>query len=122
MPTLLAARGDNTIKEDLLKSRKIGDTTYKVHLDGYNLLPALKGEGPCRTRVHLLHGDGSVAALRYGNWKATFLRQGRSRLTRLAGAVTQLRAPMLTNLRHGPIRTSPRDRHGYQRGWPSICS
>ena len=45
IPTLLAAAGDTTVKEDLLKGRKIGDTTFKVHLDGYNLMPALKGGG-----------------------------------------------------------------------------
>ena len=44
LTTLLAATGDTTIKEDLLKGRKVGGTTYKVHLDGYNLLPFLKGE------------------------------------------------------------------------------
>jgi arylsulfatase len=42
VPTLLAAAGDNTVKEDLLKGLKIGDMTYKVHLDGYNLLPFSK--------------------------------------------------------------------------------
>ena len=44
MPTLLAAVGDTTVKEDLLNGLKIGDMTYKVHLDGYNLLPFLKGD------------------------------------------------------------------------------
>src|ERR1700750_1326028 len=44
MPTLLAAAGDTTVKEDLLKGQKIGDLTYKVHLDGYNLLPFLSGD------------------------------------------------------------------------------
>ena len=40
-----AAARDTTVKEDLLKGKKVGDMTYKVHLDGYNLLPVLKGEG-----------------------------------------------------------------------------
>ncbi len=40
LTTLLAAAGDTTVKEDLLKGRKVGDKTFKVHLDGYNLLPA----------------------------------------------------------------------------------
>ena len=44
LTTLVAAAGDKTAKEDLLKGRKIGDVTYKVHLDGYDLGPALKGE------------------------------------------------------------------------------
>jgi hypothetical protein len=35
------------LKEDLLKGRTIGDTTYKVQLDGYNLLPFFKGEASC---------------------------------------------------------------------------
>ena len=32
------------MKEKLLKGYKAGDKTFKVHLDGYNLLPAFKGE------------------------------------------------------------------------------
>ena len=44
IPTLLAAAGDTTVKEDLLKGKTIGDMTYKVHLDGYNLMPFLKGD------------------------------------------------------------------------------
>ena len=44
MPTLLAAAGDPDIKEKLLKGHKAGDMTYKVHLDGYNLLPNFLGE------------------------------------------------------------------------------
>ena len=44
LPTLLAAAGDPSVKADLLKGRTIGAVTYKVHLDGYNLGPALRGE------------------------------------------------------------------------------
>ena len=44
MPTLLAAAGVPDVKEQLLKGMKVGDTTYKVHLDGYNLLPLLTGQ------------------------------------------------------------------------------
>jgi len=46
METLLAAVGDTTAKEDLLKGKQYGAKTFKVHLDGYNLLPAFKGEAP----------------------------------------------------------------------------
>ena len=42
MTTLLAAAGDPNVKEDLLTGKKAGNRTYKVHLDGYNLIPALK--------------------------------------------------------------------------------
>ena len=65
----MAAAGDTTAKEDLLKGRKIGNNTYKVHLDGYDLGPALKGqaEWPRKEFIYWTD-DGSVAALRYDAW------------------------------------------------------
>ena len=70
---LPAAAGDTAAKEDLLKGRKIGDMTYKVHLDGYDLGPALKGQGAWPRKEFIYWtDDGSVAALRYDNWKITF--------------------------------------------------
>ena len=88
LPTLLAAAGDTTVKEDLLKGRKIGDMTYKVHLDGYNLLPALKGEGEWPRKEFIYWtDDGSVAALRYDNWKITLPGAGRPRPAGLAAAL-----------------------------------
>ena len=88
LPTLLAAAGDTTVKEDLKKGQKVGDTTYKVHLDGYNLLPALKGEGAVAAQgVHLLdrRRQRRRAALRQleddvpASSDATGLMSGRSR-------------------------------------------
>ena len=65
-PTLLAAAGDATAKEDLLKGKKVGDTTFKVHIDGYNLIPAFKGGGEWPRREFLYWtDDGHLAALRY---------------------------------------------------------
>jgi arylsulfatase len=104
LPTLLAAAGDSTAKADLLKGRKVGDTTYKVHLDGYDLGPALKGQGTWPRREFLYWtDDGSVAALRYDNWKATFLRQDAHGLRVWQEPFVKLRAPMLTNLRMDPF-------------------
>ena len=76
LPTLLAAAGEPEIKEKLLNGHTIGDMTYKVHLDGYDLGPALKGqaEWPRKEFIYWTD-DGSVAALRYENWKITFLEQ-----------------------------------------------
>ena len=44
LPTFLAAAGEPDIVEKLKAGHTIGDTTYKVHIDGYNLLPYLTGE------------------------------------------------------------------------------
>ena len=47
-----------------------------MHLDGYNLMPALKGEAPWPRKDFIYWtDDGSVAALRYGSWKISFLKQ-----------------------------------------------
>ena len=105
IPTLLAAAGDTTVKEDLLKGKKIGDMTYKVHLDGYNLLPFFKGEAkewPRREFIYWTDG-GSVAALRYNNWKLSFLRQNSVGIKVWESPFEELRWPMLTNLRMDPF-------------------
>jgi len=108
LPTLMAAVGDTTVKEDLLKGRQIGDMNYKVHLDGYNLLPALKGENEWPRKEFIYWtDDGSVAALRYGPWKATFLRQDAHGLHVWIEPFTKLRAPLLTNLRMDPFELAP---------------
>ena len=54
MPTLLAAAGVPDVKEQLLKGMKVGDTTFKVHLDGYNLLPLLTGQTTVRSAQGVL--------------------------------------------------------------------
>ena len=116
LATLLAAAGDTTVKEDLLKGRKVGETTYKVHLDGYNLLPALKGEAPWPRQEFLYWtDDGQVAALRYGNWKATFLRQNAHGMHVWQEPFEELRAPLLTNLRMDPFELATDIGMDYQR-------
>ena len=117
LTTLLAASGDATVKEDLKKGRKIGNRTYKVHLDGYNLLPALKGEAAWPRREFIYWtDDGSVAALRYDNWKMTFLKQNALGLKVWQEPFVELRAPSLTNLRMDPFeRAEEENAMGFQR-------
>jgi len=114
--TLLAAAGDTNVKGDLLKGRKVGDMTYKVHLDGYNLIPALKGavEWP-RNEFLYWTDDGSVAALRYANWKVTFLKQTAEGFHVWQKPFEELRAPMITNLRMDPFERAEYEAMGYTR-------
>jgi len=105
LPTYLAAAGDDKITEKLLKGHKIGKKTYKVHLDGYNMLPLLTGkvkEGP-RHEIFYFSDDGDLTALRYDDWKLIFMEQ------RMAGTMgvwanpfTPLRVPLMFNLRRDP--------------------
>ena len=117
LPTLLAATGDTTVIADLKVGRKVGDRTYKVHIDGYDLLPALKGAGAWPRKEFLYWtDDGNVAAVRYGDWKASFLVQNAEGLKVWQQPFEQLRAPLLTNLRMDPFeRAQHDDAMGYQR-------
>ena len=116
LPTLLAAAGDTTAKEDLLKGRAVGGTTYKVHIDGYNLLPALKGEAAWpRQEFIYWTDDGSVAALRYNQWKVTFLRQNAHGLHVWIEPFEVLRAPLLGNLRSDPFERAEYEGYGYNQ-------
>ena len=116
LPTLLAAAGDTTAKDDLLKGRAVGGTTYKVHIDGYNLLPALKGEAAWpRHEFIYWTDDGSVAALRYDQWKVTFLRQNAHGLHVWIEPFEVLRAPLLGNLRSDPFERAEYEGYGYNQ-------
>ncbi|RLJ67847.1 arylsulfatase [Sulfurisoma sediminicola] len=118
MPTLLAAVGDTTVKEDLMKGRKVGDMTYKVHLDGYNLLPFFKGDVKASPRESFIYwtDDGSVAALRYRDYKIQFLKQTAVGLRAWQHPFEAQRAPLLTNLRMDPFeRAEAENTEGYQK-------
>jgi len=55
-PTLVAAAGNPNITSELLTGKKIGDQTFKVHLDGYNQLDLIAGKAPSARRAFLHHG------------------------------------------------------------------
>jgi arylsulfatase len=89
--------------------------TYKVHLDGYDLGPALKGEAAWPRQAFIYWtDDGSVAALRYDNWKITFLKQESEGLKVWQQPFTPLRAPTLTNLRSDPFERAEQE---HAMGW-----
>jgi arylsulfatase A-like enzyme len=114
LPTLLAAAGDTNVTEDLKKGRKVGGMAYRVHLDGYNLMPALKGEAqwPRRDFIYWTD-DGSVAALRYDNWKMVFLEQRGHGFDVWQEPFVALRLPKLFNLRTDPFERADHEGMGY---------
>jgi arylsulfatase len=103
--TLLAAAGEPDIKDKLLKGHKIGDMTYKVHLDGYNQLPYLTGQvdkGPRRSFIYF-NDDGDLVAVRHENWKFVFMEQRVPGTMRIwAEPFTPLRLPKAFDLRADP--------------------
>jgi len=110
LPTFLAIAGEPNIKEELLDGgvRAIG-RKYKVHLDGYNSLNYLLGEEETspRNEVFYFSDDGDLTALRYNDWKVIFLEHRYPQTLRAwAEPWTELRIPLLFNLRRDPYERS----------------
>jgi arylsulfatase len=108
LPTFLAAAGKDDIKEDLLDgySSKALGRKYKIHLDGYNVLPLLTGEteeSP-RKEVFYFSDDGDLTALRYQDWKLIFMEQRvEATLQAWQEPFVPLRLPLIFNLRRDPF-------------------
>jgi arylsulfatase len=120
MPTLLAAAGVPDVKEQLLKGMKVGDTTFKVHLDGYNVLPLLTGEAKESPRKEFFYfnDDSDLVGLRYDNWKFVFSEQRATGTLRIwEEPFTPLRFPKLFNLRTDPYERADITSNTYFDWW-----
>jgi arylsulfatase A-like enzyme len=105
LPTFLAMAGDDDVTEKLLAGHNVGDVTYKVHLDGYNLLPHLTGKSEESPRESFLYcnDDQQLTGLRYDNWKLVFMEQrARGTLRIWSEPFVSLRLPKIFNLRLDP--------------------
>ncbi|WDT80770.1 MAG: sulfatase-like hydrolase/transferase [Candidatus Manganitrophus sp.] len=105
LPTFLAMAGEPNIMEKLKKGYQAGDKTFKVHIDGYNLLPYLTGKEKKSPRQGLIYfdDDGNLVALRFDNWKVVFMEQRVQGTLRIwAEPFVALRIPKLFNLRTDP--------------------
>ena len=106
-PTLLAAAGDTTVKDRLLKGwQPEGNATkFRNHLDGYNQLDFLTGKSPksARNEFYYFNDDGDLVAMRYGDWKLVFAEQrAPGGFAVWSNPFTTLRVPKMFNLRMDP--------------------
>ncbi|TWD80058.1 arylsulfatase [Kribbella amoyensis] len=105
LPTLLAAAGDPDVVSELKDGHAANGHTFRVHIDGYNLLPYLTGaeqKGPRQGMVYF-SDDGDLVALRFDNWKLVFMEQRvEGTLQVWAEPFVPLRLPKLFNLRTDP--------------------
>jgi arylsulfatase len=105
LPTILAAAGEPDIVEKCKKGHRAGMKTFKVHLDGHNLIPHLTGKDPKSPRKGFIYftDEGDVAALRYDNFKIAFMEQRCEGTMQIwAEPMTPLRLPKIFNLRTDP--------------------
>ncbi|MFJ4248145.1 arylsulfatase [Pseudomonas sp. NPDC089741] len=98
-PTFVAAAGNPNITQELLKGKQLGDTTYKVHLDGYDQTPMITGNGPSNRHEIFYFGESTLGAIRIDDFKYRFINQPGGWL----GAKEQPDMPVLTNLRLDPF-------------------
>ena len=98
-PTFVAAAGDPSIVEELKQGKKLGDTTYKVHLDGYNQMDLITGKGPSKRHEIWYFAEGTLGAARIDDFKYRFIDQPNGWF----GGTVKPDIPILVNLRLDPF-------------------
>jgi arylsulfatase len=118
LPTILAAAGVPDVKEQLKKGMKVGDKTFKVHLDGYDITDALAGKTPSpRHEFFYFNDDGQLVGLRYDQWKIVFAEQNAHGVDVWREPFTTLRAPKIFNLRSDPFETGDHEAMDWNHWW-----
>jgi arylsulfatase len=102
-PTLVAAAGNPDITDQLLKGVKLGDRTYKNHLDGYNQMDLITGKGPSKREEIFYFGGAQLGAVRIGNFKFQFYVQPYG----WPGEKTTTDMPLMVNIRQDPFERTP---------------
>jgi arylsulfatase A-like enzyme len=106
LPTFVAAAGEPDVNEKLKHGHEVAGKTFRVHIDGYNLLPYLTGQADCSPRRGFIYfsDDGDPLAIRFDNWKIVFMEQRtQGTLQVWADPFVPLRVPKLFNLRTDPF-------------------
>ncbi len=102
-PTFLAAAGNPDITDQLLKGVKLGDRTYKNHLDGYNQLALIEGKAPSARHELFYFGGPHLGALRVDDFKFVFYQQPGG----WPGPKVATDMPTIVNLRQDPFERTP---------------
>src|SRR5262245_61449863 len=115
LPTILAIAGEEKIAEKCVNGYKVGNMTYKVHLDGYNLVPYLTGQAKQSPRESLMYfsDDGDVIAVRVGDYKFHLAEQRAHQMRQWAEPFVKLRVPYIMNLRRDPFERAEYNSNTY---------
>jgi len=103
LPTLAAAAGNPDITQQLLQGVKLGDRTYKNHLDGYNQMDLLTGKGPSARHELFYFAEANLGAIRIDDFKFLFMQQPQG----WPGEKVTTDIPMIVNLRWDPFERTP---------------
>jgi arylsulfatase len=103
------------LKDRLLKGVSLSGRNYKNYIDGYNQLDYLSGkakESP-RKEFFYVNDDGQVVAIRYDDWKVVFLENRGQAFGVWREPFTELRVPLLFNLRRDPFEKAQHNANTY---------
>jgi arylsulfatase A-like enzyme len=116
LPTLVAAAGNPNVTQELLTGYKVGDRTFKNHIDGYNFVPFFKGDtahGP-RQDFFYFSDNADLNAIRFRDWKIEFAWVKGNLFT---GQQESLNVPFVVNLRMDPFEKFPDQSSSYVQWW-----
>jgi arylsulfatase A-like enzyme len=102
-PTLCAAAGNPDITKQLLKGAKLGDRSYKNHLDGYDQTALLEGKGPSARHEVFYFGGPQLGAVRLDDFKFQFYQQPQG----WPGPKVTTDMPTMVNIRQDPFERTP---------------
>ena len=113
--TFLTVAGMPDVKDRLMKGDTFAGRRYRAHPDGYNMLDYLSGktnESP-RQEFWYVNDDGQVVAARHQDWKVVFLENRGQAFGVWREPFTELRVPLLFNLRRDPFEKAQHNSNTY---------
>ena len=115
LPTLAAVAGNPDIKQQLAAGTTLNGRQYRNYVDGYNQLEYLSGkaEKSPRSEFFYVNDDGQIVAIRYADWKVVFLENRGEAFGVWREPFTELRVPLLFNLRRDPFEKSQHNSNTY---------
>ena len=112
-PTFVAAAGNTNIVDELKAGKQLGDTTYKVHLDGYNQMDLITGKGPSARHEVYYFAEETLGAVRIDNFKYRFIDQPNGWF----GGTVKVDWPILVNLRLDPFERTGLNQSLFVKDW-----
>lgn len=115
LPTLANVGGDPDIKEKLLNGVELNGRRYRNYIDGHDMVDYFSGkekESPRKEFIYV-NDDGQIVAMRYEPWKAVFLENRGKAFGVWQEPFTELRVPLIFNLRRDPFERAQHNSNTY---------
>jgi arylsulfatase A-like enzyme len=115
LPTFAAIAGAPDIKDQLKQGADLNGRHYRNYIDGYNMVDYLSGKTDQSPRHEFwyVNDDGQIVAARYADWKVVFLENRGVAFGVWREPFTELRIPLIFNLRRDPFEKSQHNANTY---------